>query len=74
MVFFLLHDKNLYVCVCFFFTTVKSTYQTQCLFKVSPQCMGKNLLNVHGQITVGENHLPSQAYASIFKVYCNRSC
>lgn len=30
--------------------------------------MGKNILSVYGQIRVGENHLPSQAYTSIFKV------
>lgn len=44
------------------------------IFSVLPQCVGKNVLNFHGQISMGENHLPSQAYTSIFKVYGNGSC
>lgn len=36
--------------------------------------MGKNVLNVQGQISMGENCLPSQAYTSMFKVYSNGSC
>lgn len=41
---------------------------------VLPQCMGDNVLNVHGHISMGENRLPNQAYAIIFKVKNNGSC
>lgn len=36
--------------------------------------MGEHMLNVHDQIGMGENHFPSEAYTSMFKVYGSGSC